>query len=39
MAAAQPRLAAGTFGSQATLSDGSQSAYIGAFIAGNQHPE
>ena len=36
---AQPRLAAGTFGSQATLSDGSQSAYIGAFIAGNQHPE
>ena len=39
MAAAQPRLAAGTFGSQATLSDGSQSAYIGAFIAGNQQPE
>ena len=35
----QPRLVAGTFGSQATLSDGSQSAYIGAFIAGNQHPE
>ena len=39
MAAAQPRLAAGTFGSQAILSDGRQSAYIGAFIAGNQHPE
>lgn len=33
----QPRLAAGTFGSQATLSDGSQSVYIGAFIAGNQY--
>ena len=32
----EPRLAAGTFGGRAALSDGSQAAYIGAFVAGKQ---
>lgn len=32
----EPRLAAGTFGGEVTLSDGSQSAYVGAFGAGKQ---
>ena len=32
----EPSLAAGTFGGEVTLSDGSQSAYVGAFGAGKQ---
>lgn len=32
----EPRLVAGTFGGRAALSDGSQAAYIGAFVAGKQ---
>lgn len=32
----EPRLAAGTFGSTSTLSDGGERSYVGAFIAGKQ---
>lgn len=36
VATGEPSLAAGTFGGEVTLSDGSQSAYVGAFGAGKQ---
>ena len=36
VATGEPRLVGGTFGGRAALSDGSQAAYIGAFVAGKQ---
>lgn len=35
----EPRLVAGTFGGRAALSDGSQAAYVGAFVAGRSQPQ